>query len=200
MLQQRLIRLIARFANYMMNLREGAVLVPTQTDTAKAVLDTELAKTVLGDIIVGHRQKTQEWNNMLQGLTNKLGTEWSGELKPCPLTPPTLADCTFNVDDITKGREALINLKLPPELERTAREMAFGMKQKLLPLLSKADKVDLSPTLDVVGSHPLKAGIASYKTCTLCSGRTQLIVNTQGNEWEYSKRRTCICSGQWVVA
>lgn len=79
MLQQRLIRLIARFANYMMNLKEGAALVSTPADPTTAVLDTELAKTVLGDIIVGQRQKTQEWNNMLQGLANKLGSEWTGE-------------------------------------------------------------------------------------------------------------------------
>lgn len=79
MLQQRLIRLIARFANYMMNLRDGTLLVPVSENATAAVSDTELAKTVLGDIIVSQRQKTQEWNNMLQGLTNKLGTEWTGE-------------------------------------------------------------------------------------------------------------------------
>lgn len=79
MLQQRLVRLIARFANYMMNLREGTLLASGVEDNSAAVLDTELAKTVLGDIIVSQRQKTQEWNNMLQGLTNKLGSEWTGK-------------------------------------------------------------------------------------------------------------------------
>lgn len=79
MLQQRLVRLIARFANYMMNLREGVPLTSASVDGTAAVLDSELAKTVLGDIIVSQRQKTQEWNNMLQGLTNKLGSEWTGE-------------------------------------------------------------------------------------------------------------------------
>lgn len=78
MLQQRLVRLIARFANYMMNLRDGTLLVSSSDNGTAAVIEAELAKTVLGDIIVSQRQKTQEWNNMLQGLTNKLGTEWTG--------------------------------------------------------------------------------------------------------------------------
>ncbi|KAK9896551.1 hypothetical protein P389DRAFT_81018 [Cystobasidium minutum MCA 4210] len=180
MLQQRLIRLIARFANYMMNLKEGAALVSTPADPTTAVLDTELAKTVLGDIIVGQRQKTQEWNNMLQGLANKLGSEWT--------------------DNITKGRESLITLTLPPELERTAREMAFGMKQKLLPLVVKAKKRDRAESLDVIAGTLLKVDAASYRICTLCAGKTQLFLGTKGSEWEYSKKRSCICGGQWVAA
>jgi hypothetical protein len=41
----------------------------------------------------------------------------------------------LHVDDSPKAREALLTLRLPPEIEKTAREIAFGIREKLLPLL-----------------------------------------------------------------
>jgi hypothetical protein len=80
MMQQRLIRLIARFTNYVMSLRDGISLQHQSSRLVEAgVSDTELAKTILSDIIFSQRTKTQEWGGMLHGLATKLGAEWTGK-------------------------------------------------------------------------------------------------------------------------
>jgi len=69
-LQQRIIRLIARFATFVMSPREPqAVYLYSGTEA----LDIEIARSVLNDLIVSNRSKTQEWGSMLQGLTTALG-------------------------------------------------------------------------------------------------------------------------------
>lgn len=63
----------------MMSLKEGSVLQANADSLDQAVLDLEVAKNILGDLIVSNRTKTQEWSGMLHGLATKLGSEWSGK-------------------------------------------------------------------------------------------------------------------------
>lgn len=109
-------------------------------------------------------------------------------------------------DDIVKGREALLTLQLPPELERTAREMAFGMKQKLLPLVNVSDRDQQTilqrkkVRVDRITSIAANSMRDAHRVCTLCAGIAHLYGGARINEWASSKRRSCICGGQWVIA
>lgn len=81
--------------------------------------------------------------------------------------------------------------------------MAFGMKQKLLPLVNmKAVIASLKAgtgnnKVDVITTVPLKGGNNSFRTCTLCLGKTRIYWEGHKSEWESSKRRSCVCGGQW---
>jgi hypothetical protein len=83
--------------------------------------------------------------------------------------------------------------------------MAFGMKQKLLPLVNvKAVATNLKTgtgkdEVDVITTVPLKGGNTSLRRCTLCLGKTHLYLEGNRSEWESSKRRSCVCGGQWVA-
>jgi hypothetical protein len=118
----------------------------------------------------------------------------------------------LHVDDSPKAREALLTLRLPPEIEKTAREIAFGIREKLLPLLpaniaatkgngdfktsiTSRDKMDIITTVPLA----LDSSDTGFKVCNLCSGRTSLSVNGVTSEWQASKRRVCICGGQWLA-
>lgn len=122
-----------------------------------------------------------------------------------PSTYLTLANANL-ADDISKGREALLTLQLPPQLERTAREMAFGMKQKLLPLVDVQEvrrrirNGNDRLQVDIVTTTPLKSISGAHRTCTLCLAKAQLYSEGKRSEWESSKRRSCVCGGQWVVS
>ena len=54
LLQQRLIRLTARFANFVMGLKDGPSLMPGGNTTS---LDIEVARSVLSDLILSNRVK-----------------------------------------------------------------------------------------------------------------------------------------------
>ena len=181
-LQQRIIRLIARFATFVMSPRDPqAVYLYSGTEA----LDIEIARSVLNDLIVSNRSKTQEWGSMLQGLTTALGDKWVTSSRAGP-TEPT---------------EALISLKLPDSLKSNEKEAANGVREKLLPLLAQqvdAALVKGEAELDIVTKAVLPAG-AQLRRCTSCSGRSAMVDTEKQGDWELSRRLTCICGGSWVA-
>lgn len=221
-IQQRLVRLIARFANFMMNLRDDAILQSNRMQYDDAVLDTEVAKNILGDLIVSNRTKTQEWSGMLHGLATKLGSEWTGENENACLITIVIANTAANwKDDSPKAREALVTMRLPNDVEKTVREIAIGIREKLLPLVTsphvrdstlsgsvsrsgikgglRVPNRDSSVQIDAVTATPIHKSGGRTKICISCTGLSQLVPSLNASEWENSKGRTCICGGQWLA-
>ena len=204
-IQQRLIRLIARFAGFVMSPREAQIphLYPPSAaaivgdlaggsgaeGTARVTLDVEVARSVLGDMIVANRTKTQEWNTLLQHLQSRTREVWS----------------TTEPADLDRARDALVELRLPDELRAVADEARTVLMEKLRPLAERQQpqkrKRDEVGTYDAITRAALsQAGAAQLRMCQRCGECSQM--RSEGlavTEWEASKRRSCICGGSWYT-
>lgn len=181
-IQQRIIRLIARFAAFVMSPKD--VQIGYLYGGAEA-LDIEIARHVLSDLIVSNRTKTQEWGNMLLGLSKAMGDKWN----------------TSSSGTSKEATEALITLKLPDTLKNKAREAANGVKEKLLPLLQlqhETSGMKRSSVLDVVTRAKLTTG-SPVRRCLFCSGRSAIISSARLGDWEPARRQNCMCGGSWVA-
>ena len=206
-IQQRLIRLIARFAGFVMSPREAQIphLHPPSAaglvvgdlaggigaeGTARGTLDVEVARSVLGDVIVANRTKTQEWNTLLQHLQSRVREVWS----------------TTEPADLDRARDALVELRLPDELRAVADETRTMMTEKLRPLVERQQPQAGKRKRGEVGMYDAvtqaalsQAGGAQLRMCLRCGECSQMTGGGLSTEWEASKRRSCICGGSWYT-
>lgn len=202
-----MIRLIARFANYVVGINGIQVMEPWSA--LGSGQEGEVARTILSDLILGSDIKTQDWSNLLKDTQDGLNGLWSEE----------------DAAGTAKARDAIIDLRLPEEAKVTAEFIRSTLLNKVgdpdgLIRAGQQQQGDLYK----IGRHLREAGDVVTKglletvqhggitaagradlarlcyICVGCGGRWRGVVNEEtASEWELSRIRSCLCGGGWVI-
>lgn len=182
LIQQRLIRLVARFANYVMGVKE----LPPQSAFAGTVPgghDLEIVRALFSDLIYTHRAKTQEWSALLHGLQAKMEGRLSAE-----------------GEGQDPAAQSLATLRLPEDLQDVAKETQDLIRQKLAVTVVVQSK-KRNRDYDIITKGEVMQRAPNGKRCTGCRGQWRGTHQNEVNvsDWEASKSRSCICGHHWVT-
>ena len=184
-IHQRLVRLIARFANFVFTMQPtfpGQVANEGTDAAMNHVLDLEMAKSVISDLVLSNRLKTQEFSTLL-GLLDS-------------------ADDRIP-SDATSARQAMISLSLPSEFKSIATKARAFLIGRMSNLVSEIEDIKaggkrkfIEDRYDVVTMGVISPA-STKKRCIACGGRTAGAQLDRPSEWESACDAVCPCGGLW---